>query len=57
MIPWNRVLFEKLIVTQLATTFLAFNGPWNLIPYLQEPVTGPYPESDESSPYPHILSL
>jgi hypothetical protein len=28
-----------------------------LLPYSQEPITGPYPEPDESSPYHSILFL
>jgi hypothetical protein len=31
--------------------------PEGSLPFSQEPVTGPYPESDESSPYYPILFL
>jgi hypothetical protein len=31
--------------------------PEGSLPRSQEPFTSPYPESDQSSPYHHILSL
>jgi hypothetical protein len=45
-------LIEKLIVVQLVI-FPAFMEPGVSLSWPQEPVTGPYPELDESSPHPH----
>jgi len=46
--PWRRILLEKLIITQLK--FLPFMEPKGPLSCSQEPATGPYPQSDESSP-------
>jgi hypothetical protein len=47
-------LFENLIVIQLVKVLFAFCGS---LLCLQESTTGPYPESFESNPQPHILFL
>jgi hypothetical protein len=48
---WNRILLEKLIVTQLVEKFSPppFMEPEGSLPCSQEPAAGPYPEPDESS--------
>jgi hypothetical protein len=48
--PWCRILFEKLIVTQLIKKNPAFlMEPEASSPCPQKPATGPYPEPAESS--------
>jgi hypothetical protein len=48
--PWCRILFEKLIVTQLIKTYPTFfMEPEGSSPCLQKHATGPYPEPAESS--------
>jgi hypothetical protein len=47
--PWNRVVLDKLIVTQLIKKFLGFYGTRMLINVF----TDPYPELDESSSHPY----
>jgi hypothetical protein len=51
--PWSRGLVEKLMITQLVKR-LELRG---LLLSSQDPASGPYPELDESSLYPHILFL
>jgi len=47
---WNTVLLEKLIVTQLVKSSpLYFMEPESSLPCSQEPSTGTYPDSDEST--------
>jgi hypothetical protein len=49
-IPWGRILFEKLIVTQLIKNILSFfMEPEGSSPCSKNPATGPYPETAESS--------
>jgi hypothetical protein len=49
-IPYCRILFEKLIVTQHIKKYPAFFMESEVSsPCLQKPVTGPYPETAESS--------
>jgi hypothetical protein len=48
--PWCRILFEKLIVTQLIKKYPAFfMEPKVSLLCSQKPATGPYPEPAESS--------
>jgi hypothetical protein len=47
--PWCRILFEKLIVTQLIKKCPLFMEPEGSSPCSQKPPTGPYSEPDESS--------
>jgi hypothetical protein len=48
--PWCRILFEKLIVTQLVKQYPAFfMETEGSFPCSQKPATGHYSESDESS--------
>jgi len=48
--PLCRILFEKLIVTQLVKQmFCFFMEPEGSLQYSQKPATGPYPEPAESS--------
>jgi hypothetical protein len=43
--PWCRLLFEKLIVTQLVKKYPAFFMETEIsLPCSQKPTTGPYPE-------------
>jgi hypothetical protein len=52
LIPWCRIKFEKLIVTQLIRKHPAFMAPEGSSPCSQKSATGPYPEPDEfSSPH------
>jgi hypothetical protein len=56
VIPWSRVLLEKLKVTQLIKQFtLPFMEPEGSLTCSQEPGTGPYPEPDESSSHHQTL--
>jgi hypothetical protein len=55
--PWSRVIFEKPLVTQLLKNFPTFCGNRRFIIISQVPTTGPYPESDQPSPYYAILFL
>jgi hypothetical protein len=51
------VLIEVLIVAQRvknSPTFMELEGS---LPYSQELAIGPYPESNESSPYLHVMFL
>jgi hypothetical protein len=50
LIPWSRVLLEKLTDFQLVKKFTAFYGTRRFITAF----TSPYPEPAQSSPYPHI---
>lgn len=56
-----RSLMSHLIsVTETSTATLAklaFEIPEGSLPYPQDPVTGPYPEPDESIPHPQIVSV
>jgi hypothetical protein len=53
--PWCRLLFEKLIVTQLFSKYPAlFMEPEGSLPCSQKPATGPYPEPADSSSPPSI---
>jgi hypothetical protein len=48
--PRCRILFKKLIVTQLVKIFLAFFMELEgSLSYSQKPTTGPYPDAAESS--------
>jgi hypothetical protein len=50
LIPWLRILFEKLIVTQLVKEYPAFfMEPEGSLPYSQKSTTRPYPEPAEST--------
>jgi hypothetical protein len=53
----SRVQIEKLILTQLAKKFRAVSAPYNPLPYLQEPATGPHAEPVESSSQIHNLII
>jgi hypothetical protein len=48
--PYNRVLLEKLTVTEVAKKF-PFMEPECSLPYSQDPATSPHPETDASSPH------
>jgi hypothetical protein len=50
LIPWSRVLLKKLPVAQPLNAQY-FMEPEDSLACAQEPVTGPYPEPEESSPY------
>jgi hypothetical protein len=50
LIPWCRILFEKLFVIQLVKEYPAFfMEPEGQLPCPQKPATGPYSEPVESS--------
>ena len=51
---WSRVLLEKLTGFQLVKNshFMETEGS---LPHSQVPTTGPYPETAQPSPYPHII--
>jgi hypothetical protein len=55
LIPWNRALLEKLIVTQLVKKFSPFVEPEGSSPCSQEPAIGHYLEPYASSP--HLSTL
>jgi hypothetical protein len=42
--PWNRVCYEKPIVTWIVKNFTAFMETKDSLMCSQEPATGPYPE-------------
>lgn len=50
VIPWSRILLEKLIVYQ-SRKFLDFVECEGSLPYSQKPITCPYPEQDNSGPH------
>ena len=54
LIPWSRVLLEKLTGSNLIKKFPSFYGSRGSLLHLQVPVTCPYPEPDRSSPCLHI---
>jgi hypothetical protein len=48
--PWFRVLFEKLIITQLVIKYPAFfMEPKGSLPCSKKPTIGPYPDPAKSS--------
>jgi hypothetical protein len=51
--PWSRVLLEKLTGSQSRNSphFMETEGS---LPHSQVPATCPYPEPDQSRPFPHI---
>jgi hypothetical protein len=49
---YSRVLLEKVIMTIWSENFLSFIEHTSCS---QEPAPGPYPEPEESSPYPHTF--
>ena len=53
IIPWIRVLLEKLTGFQRVKKFSAFCGTRRIITHSQVPVICPYPEPARSCPYPH----
>jgi hypothetical protein len=55
LIPWSRVLFEKLTGLQLVKKFTAFMQPEGSSPHLQVAATCLYPEPAQPSLYPCIL--
>jgi hypothetical protein len=54
LIPWNKVLLEKLTGSQLVKKFPALYGMRRSLPYSHVPATCPYPEPARSSPWPHM---
>jgi hypothetical protein len=52
---YSKVLLEKLTISRLVKNFSAFYGTRKLITNSQVPTTCPYPEPDQSSPYPLVL--
>jgi hypothetical protein len=57
LIPWSRVILEKLVVIKLVKNFPDFVGTEVLLLYSQEPTKCFYTEANESSPCPPILFL
>jgi hypothetical protein len=57
--PWSRVLLEKLTGLQLLKKFPVFYRTQRFFAALTKPATGPYPEPDQSSPWPptHFLEV
>jgi hypothetical protein len=51
------VRLEKLIVIQVANIFLPPMEPEYLLPCVQKPLAGHYPERPETSPYLYTLRL
>jgi len=49
---WSRVLLHKLTRSQLVKDSLHFREPEGSLPLLQVPTNRPYPEPDQSSPWP-----
>jgi hypothetical protein len=56
LLTCSRILLEKLIVIQLAK-FSSVYETRRFIIVFQEPVTGPYPEPDETNAHPHALFM
>jgi hypothetical protein len=56
-IPTADSMEQKPIFAGLVSNFPDFIGPWDSLPCLQEPATGPCPEPDESISHFHILFL
>jgi hypothetical protein len=55
--PWSIVCTEKMVANQLVKKFPPFMQLESLLLYSQEPITGPYSDSAESSPHPHAILL
>ena len=55
--PWNKVLLENLIGSQLVNKFPAFYGTLRFITAFTSARHLPYPELHHSSPCPHIPLL
>jgi hypothetical protein len=55
--PYNKILLEKLNVSQLVKKSPYFMKSEASLPHSQKPVTYPYPEPEESSLRPPILLL
>jgi len=54
--PWSRVLFEKLIVSQLVKKFLAFKKNRQFISAFITARHLPHSRPDQSTPYLHLTS-
>jgi hypothetical protein len=55
--PWSRVFLKKLVGAQMGKNSQPFLKNEDLLHCSQEPITGPHPEPDKSSPQPRTLFL